>query len=1605
MDGKRTRVILAVAAATMASLISAASASATLTRSNIFSFGKEGTESSTFSQPNGIAFYQASKRLYVTSTSPEGIYGFDASTPGTFTPLAGFNPLSTANPGAGRLAVDNTGGAGQDGNVYMTSTNTEKLYGFDSSGIALAGFNGAEGIDPAVSPGEPSGSPKYLCGAAVDPSGNVWIGNSSTTSLIEYSSSGNYLKSINTSALGSNDRPCQMAFDTNGDMYLQVLGNGVAEVLKVTAPEYSLAASTKIDPHEAGPSYPTAIAVDPANHHVIISHSGAVTEYDSSGNLLLEFGGTLTNSSFTGIAVNATTNEVYVGDYGKVRVFGPPVIVPTVMAEEPSNVERTAMDAEGHVDPAGGGDVTECMLEWAPAAQFGGFEPYSPSRTIACANSLPITGAEGISAHITGLTAQKRYHYRFKVVNANGVNYSNAEEVASANAVTNVQTEEATEVLLATATLHGSFESEGIPTEWWFEYGVGFNFGQPAYGTKTPVTPASSDSVIASITGLEGMKTYHYRLVARNSYGTTYGPDQTLFTAQGAEVSNTQFVSDVSTDTALLHFGIWPNGLETTYRVEYGPEDCASGSCQALEDLVQGPALGLKELTFRLEGLSPGSRYHYRVSAENARGSDISTVDHYFTTFGPPVFSESCSNSLARQQTGSEFLLDCRAYELVSAKDTGGYSVESNLIPGQQPYGGFPEASGPPRVLYGIHDGGIPGTGSPTNNGVDPYVATRGSEGWQTSYVGIPAAGTPSAGPFSSSVLGADSTLTDFAFGGANICDPCFADGSRGIPVRAPGGELIQGMEGSLPVADPEPSGEVTAPFSADGSHLVFGSDQQFEPGGNPNDGNVTIYSRNLVEGGTEVVSTDSTGATLSDGSGVAELGISGDGSHVLIGDLVREEAGIKYWHLYMHIAGRPASLDLTPETASGGPVTGAVYSGMTADGSTVFFTTRDQMTEDDEDTSIDLYRAAVGQSSVQIARVSTGEAGKGNTDTCNPAGDSYNPEQWNSAPGAPSDCSVVAVGGGGGVASAAGSVYFFSPETLDGSGVEGAPNLFLAGPGGVPKYVTTLESGATSPLAEPVHSYVRTSGSFVGPAGVAIDDQTGSYYVLDNNGAVFAPGAYVQKFDSEGHIDTNYGVNGKIDGSESPSGAFTQYAPLGPSEIAVDNHEGSPSYGDLYVPDLVHQVIDKFGADGTYAGQISIPGFPSGVTVDQSTGDVYVTTIGSSVYVYDSSGSLINTLEISPGFSEGGIAVASTGDIYIVNGAETKKYDSAGTLIGTFDSNPSYGVAVDPVDGHVYVDEGNQVVEFQPNGTAVTTTGSGTLGSSISLGVDGGRLVVSNQAGHDAVEYGPAAVAPDPSYDSALVIDSVREPETRHTEDFQVTPDGANSVFPSARQLADFDPGKHEELYRYNAPSGALDCVSCTITNAKAMGDATMSAHGLDISNDGRVFFTTTEPLVLRDTDGRKDVYEWSDGQQQLISSGASPFDSGLLTASANGVDVYFFTHDTLAKEDTNGSVTKIYDAREDGGFFVLPEPPQCAASDECHGAGTKAANPPAVSSIAGTPAQFQPKGKGCPRGYVKRHGNCVKRKRHARHRHHGLGHHRGNGHGRKHNGGPRHG
>ena len=84
---------------------------------------------------------------------------------------------------------------------------------------------------------------------------------------------------------------------------------------------------------------------------------------------------------------------------------------------------------------------------------------------------------------------------------------------------------------------------------------------------------------------------------------------------------------------------------------------------------------------------------------------------------------------------------------------------------------------------------------------------------------------------------------------------------------------------------------------------------------------------------------------------------------------------------------------------------------------------------------------------------------------------------------------------------------------------------------------------------------------------------------------------------------------------------------------------------------------------------------------------------------------------------------------------------------------------------------------------------------------------------------------------------------------------------------------------------------------------------------------------------------------------------------------------------------------AGENGGYFLIPPPPPCAASDECHGAGTQAQAPPQIGSYKGTGGQAKPTRRTCRKGFKLKRGKCVKKRKHrkdkkgARRHNHGAG------------------
>ncbi len=128
----------------------------------------------------------------------------------------------------------------------------------------------------------------------------------------------------------------------------------------------------------------------------------------------------------------------------------------------------------------------------------------------------------------------------------------------------------ATTITQISATVTGTVAANGLPTTWHFEYGP-----TSAYVSETP--PQSDapgmTNVSASLTGLADAQTYHYRLVATNSLGTSYGADQTFTTQTPTSTQQEDADHAIAAYAAMQQYfyapNVYPGDTSSLYAEDY----------------------------------------------------------------------------------------------------------------------------------------------------------------------------------------------------------------------------------------------------------------------------------------------------------------------------------------------------------------------------------------------------------------------------------------------------------------------------------------------------------------------------------------------------------------------------------------------------------------------------------------------------------------------------------------------------------------------------------------------------------------------------------------------------------------------------------------------------------------------------------------------------------------------------------------------------------------------------------------------------------------------------------------------------------------------------
>src|SRR5438093_143728 len=200
-------------------------------------------------------------------------------------------------------------------------------------------------------------------------------------------------------------------------------------------------------------------------------------------------------------------------------------------------------------------------------------------------------------------------------------------------------TNPATNFASYSAILNGTVNPHGLTTTVHFQYGTTTGYGSTT--ANQTFTGNTTRSVAANIGGLSPSTTYHFRIVATNSTGTTYGSDRTFTTLSptGPPVVTTNPPTLIASYSATLNGSLDPHGLSTGVYFQYGTTT-SYGSTTASQTKTGNT---YQSVSANISGLNASTTYHFRIVATNSAGTSYGS-DTTFTTLSAASPATSTTN-------------------------------------------------------------------------------------------------------------------------------------------------------------------------------------------------------------------------------------------------------------------------------------------------------------------------------------------------------------------------------------------------------------------------------------------------------------------------------------------------------------------------------------------------------------------------------------------------------------------------------------------------------------------------------------------------------------------------------------------------------------------------------------------------------------------------------------------------------------------------------------------------------------------------------------------------------------------------------------------------
>jgi hypothetical protein len=524
--------------------------------------------------------------------------------------------------------VDNY--AGGNGDLFVPSLEGGTVSKLSPDGAPIPLGSPIEGLTQPV-------------GVGVDETGNIYVALLSGV-VLKFNAQG---EPVNAAGLVSPENTLvtassgvrAMAVDPNGeDIYLATEKAVVQYVL--SGGEYVQGVSFDNEAFTDGVAL--APPGGPAAGDVFVESGGdiypEIFQYEPTGTLVSQFGA---GTGFGGGVLRGGGGVARLGVYGtatSLTLYAPNegdgvavfkwLTLPSATTRVAKNITSTTVELCGTINPESNTLVSGYQFEYGTETSSEHVAPLAPV-SVGTGES-----SQEVCTTLEGLNPGETYHYQFIASNEEGHTPGGEQSVKTLPQPPTVENQYTLLAEQTSTIVEVLVDPQNSQSTYHVEYGT-----STAYGSSVPIpdgtigTGLSAIHVEQQLVGLQIGTTYHYRTVATNEAGTTYGPDQTFTTLPPTPpLLGPISVTGITQNGVTLTGTVDPQGVQTSYEFDIGTDTNYGTRIFGEAGSNQGP----QAVIAGLQNLTPDTTYHYRLTATNAYGT-IYSEDQTFTTPQAPI--------------------------------------------------------------------------------------------------------------------------------------------------------------------------------------------------------------------------------------------------------------------------------------------------------------------------------------------------------------------------------------------------------------------------------------------------------------------------------------------------------------------------------------------------------------------------------------------------------------------------------------------------------------------------------------------------------------------------------------------------------------------------------------------------------------------------------------------------------------------------------------------------------------------------------------------------------------------------------------------------------